>query len=102
MKTETIVKGKVAKIDNVKTAFQRVTRKLAADATHPVVITKPLKLLRKTAATRLGGHPEFGKFTQYFLGHAAGTIADRHYVAPNESQFDAALAWLRAEFVSTK
>ena len=60
---------------------------------------KPLKLLRKTAATKLGQNPTYGRFAQYFLGHAPTTMADKHYVAPSQDQFDEAVAWLGTQIL---
>ena len=91
---EIIVNGRAKKIDNVRSAFRRVISKLADDKIDPVKIDKPLKLLRKTAATKLGGHVTYGRFAQYFLGHAPATVADKHYVAPDAAQFDTAIEWL--------
>jgi len=99
LKLETIVNGHVKKIDNVRSAYARVVRKLADSKTDPIKIDKPLKLLRKTAATKLGEHPEFGRFAQHFLGHAPATVADRHYIVPAQEQFDRALAWLRTQLL---
>lgn len=65
----------------------------------PLVPAKPvLKLFRKTAASKLGEHPEFGKFAQYFLGHSPRTVADKHYVRPSEEHFDRAISWLCQQF----
>ena len=96
LKTEEIVKGKVKKIDNIRSAFNRVVRKLADKdkTTDPVKIDKPLKLLRKTAASKLAEHEAYGRFAQHFLGHAPSTVADRHYIKPNGGQFDNAMHWL--------
>lgn len=57
------------------------------------------KLLRKTASTKLASHPVYGRYAQYFLGHSASTVADRHYVKPSQEQFDLALDWLGTQFV---
>ena len=101
LKVETIVNGRAKKIDNIRSAYNRVIKKLANDKTDVIEIRKPLKLLRKTAATRLGEHSEYGRYAQYFLGHAPATIADRHYVAPSAEQFDHAVAWLGTQFSGT-
>ena len=79
-------KGELAKIDNIRSAFERVTRSLG--------IKLGFKALRKTAATALGSHAEHGRYAQHFLGHAPRTVADRHYVKPSQEAFDAAIAWL--------
>lgn len=81
-------KGELAKIDNIRSAFERVTRSLG--------IRLGFKALRKTAATALGSHAEHGRYAQHFLGHAPRTVADRHYVRPSQEAFDAAVSWLGA------
>jgi hypothetical protein len=57
------------------------------------------KHLRKSAATMLGSHGEYRAYAQYFLGHAPDTVADRHYVRPNQERFDCAVNWLRDQFL---
>ena len=89
LKVETIENGKLKKVDNIRSAYRRLAIKVKVD--------KPSKLLRKTAATKLGSHPEYSRFAQHFLGHAPSTIADRHYVVPPQEQFDEAVSWLRNE-----
>ncbi len=59
---------------------------------------KTLKAIRKTSASKIGEHAEFGKFSQYFLGQAARTVADKHYVRPTEEQFERALQWLGQQY----
>ncbi len=99
LKVEKIANGKALKKDNVRSAYCRVVAKLANAKTDRIEIGKPLKLLRKSAATKLGKHPDYSRFAQHFLGHAPTTVADRHYVSPNEEQFEAAVAWLGTQFL---
>jgi integrase len=54
----------------------------------------PLKLLRKTSASLLDRHAEFGRFVQHFLGHAPQTVATTHYVRPAQDRFDEAMMYL--------
>ncbi|MGO9112785.1 MAG: tyrosine-type recombinase/integrase [Thermoguttaceae bacterium] len=56
------------------------------------------KLLRKTASTTLASHPVHGRYAQYFLCHAASSVADKHYVKPSQGQFDDAIKWLGDQF----
>ncbi len=93
-----IVEGKVKKTDNIRSAYRRLVAKLA-NGDPPVKIAKPMKHLRKTAASKLGEHPEYARYAQHFLGHAPATVADRHYVRPSQEQFDKALQWLRRELL---
>jgi hypothetical protein len=57
----------------------------------------PLKALRSVAATLLESHPQHGRFTGLFLGHAPATIKDKHYAAPPQRLFDEAVLWLRGQ-----
>ncbi len=59
---------------------------------------KTPKAIRKTSASKIGEHPEFGKFSQYFLGQAPRSVADRHYVRPTEEQFQRCLHWLGQQY----
>jgi integrase len=62
-------------------------------------ISKPQSKLRHTSSTMVASHPTYGRFAQYFLGHAAETMADRHYVVPSQEQFNEALGWLRGQIL---
>lgn len=86
--------GKRSKITNVATAYFQLQKamKIPKEQRHP------LKALRKTAASMLENHPEYGRYAQYFLGHAPRSIADRHYVQPSKEQFDKAILWLGVQF----
>ena len=83
--------GTTHNLDNVKKAYQRVCDKLG-------VPCKPLKLLRKTGASKLDEHKDYGRYAQYYLGHAPMSVADSRYVAPSVKQFDNALRWLGKQF----
>jgi integrase len=61
-------------------------------------VTKPLKSFRKTSSSMLDGHGEFSRYAQFFLGHSGRTVAERHYVKPNQGQFDRAVDWLRRQY----
>lgn len=94
LKSVEIKDGKMRKSDNIKSAWARVKIKTG--------ISKPPKLLRKSAATKLGEHPEFGRYAQHYLGHAPSNVADRHYVRPDQQQFDAAIKWLGEQLLKSK
>ena len=81
-----MVKGKLVKADNIRSNFAHVQKRLG--------FKKSLKLLRKTAATLLESHEVYGRFVSHFLGHSPRSIKDRHYAAPSQELFDAAIAWL--------
>lgn len=84
--------GRYQKNDNIKSAYFRfVTSK-------KITSPKPLKLIRKTSASLLESHSDYGRYVQYFLGHAPTSIAERHYVQPSAVQFDKAIDWLRVQY----
>jgi len=64
-------------------------------------IACPVKSLRATAATKLGTHPAYKFYTQYFLGHSPRGVAEKHYVIPNDVEFFAALGWLEQALALT-
>lgn len=88
------------KIDNIASAYSRLRQRLAkpkkdkeGNVTRNAVRLKPLKHLRKTSSTILQRkHPQF---VDLFLGHAAASMADRHYARYDQDGFDEAVMWLR-------
>jgi integrase len=52
------------------------------------------KGLRKMSSSLLDSHQIFGRYAWYFLGHAPSNVTDKHYVRPDQDQFDAAVHWL--------
>jgi len=86
--------GKYTKNDNIRTAYFRLLNDLGI----PKAKRKSLKLIRKTAASKLEENEAFGRYAQYFLGHAARSVAERHYVQPSTEQFDKAVRWLGEQF----
>ena len=82
--------GKIFRISNIKCNFFRIQKKTK--------IKKSLKLLRKTAASKLEEHEVYGRYAEYFLGEAPSSVASRHYVRPSGEQFDAAIRWLGLQF----
>ena len=63
-----------------------------------IEFSKPLKLIRKTSATLLGGSEKYGRYAQLFLGHSPRSIADKHYVRPSAELFDEAVSWLGGQY----
>jgi len=78
--------GKRSKVDNIKSNFAHVKRRKG--------VQYSMKLLRKTSASLLETMPEFARYATLFLGHSPRSIADRHYVAPSQGNFDKAIHWL--------
>ncbi len=58
-----------------------------------------MKHLRKTSASLLGEHPQFKFYANHFLADSPKSIADRHYVRPNDVEFFEALDWLRGQIM---
>lgn len=84
-------KGQLIKTDAIRSAFDRVIRKLKNDE---IVIKGSLKTFRKTASSKLEEHSIYGRYVVHFLGQSPETIAGRHYVTPSQEQFSAAVRWL--------
>lgn len=82
--------GKLRKIDNVSTAFNRLKR--------AAKISMPLKAFRKTSATLLRGEKGFNGVEDLFLGHAPRTMSDRHYAQVPQALLDEAVAWLGKQY----
>lgn len=81
-----LVNGKLVKADNIASNFAHLKRRLK--------FKKPMKQLRKTAATMLESHEVYGRFVTHFLGHSPRTVAAKHYAAPSQTLFDEAVLWL--------
>jgi integrase len=82
--------GKLRAADNIASNYLHLKKKLGGG--------KPLKELRKTAASLLETRPEYRGFSTLFLGHSPRTVADRHYVRPPQELFDQAVRWLGQQF----
>ena len=82
--------GKFNRNNNVKTAYFHLWEKKLKQTKG----FKPFKTLRKTAASLLETHKDYGRYAEYFLGEAPSSIAGRHYIQPSTKRFDAALRWL--------
>ena len=78
------------KTDAVRLAFRRLKQKKKIDG--------GFKLLRKTAASMLADNEQFESLKDLFLGHAAASIADKHYARAAMRRLDQALAWLAGQF----
>jgi integrase len=78
--------GRVKVYDWFQAPFRRLQAKLG--------FRKPMKLLRKTAASLLESHPIYGRLTGLFLGHAPATMKEKHYAAAPQALFDEAVTWL--------
>jgi integrase len=81
-----MVNGKLVKADGFTSNYAHLKRRLK--------FTKSMKLLRKTAATLLESHREYGRLVPHFLGHSPRGVAAKHYAAPPQELFDEALTWL--------
>jgi integrase len=77
--------GKLVKVDGFARKYDKLRKRMKL---------KPMKLLRKTAASLLETHEVYGRFTGLFLGHTPASMKDRHYSAPPQALFDEAVMWL--------
>ena len=89
------VDGKFNRKSNLRSAWVELMRKVEWKKQDN---KPPLKSLRKTAASMLEHHAEYGRYAEYFLGEAPHSIATRHYIEPSRQQFDAAIKWLGEQF----
>lgn len=94
---ETHVGGRLKSTDNIASNYKWLKDRIRKR--EGVEFTRPLKLIRKTSATMLGGEGRYGLFlAQHFLGHSPRTVATRSYVAPPQDLFDEAVTWLRERY----
>ncbi len=87
---ELIQGGGLERVDVIAKAWRYVRNKLGNKLAY--------KLLRKTSSSILGSHSVYGRYAQYFLGHAPTDVASRHYIKPSQEQFDRAIKWLGQQF----
>jgi integrase len=85
-----LVEGKLVKADNIASCYAHLKKKTG--------ITRALKLIRKTSASLIESHKEYGRYKSHFLGHSPRTIADRHYAAPSVELFDQIVRWLGEQY----
>lgn len=90
--------GKINRRDAITRAYVTFCSEKGGEVDEEPLPAKPFKLLRKTAASKLEQHPEYGRYSQYFLGHVPQSVAEKHYVRPSKELFDAALKWLGQQF----
>jgi integrase len=85
--------GSLHKNDNVAPPFRRVLKSCG-------LLGKGLSQysLRKTSATRLESHPEYGRYVSHFLGHSPIGTAARNYAAPSDELFDTIITWLGSQY----
>ena len=83
--------GNAKNKDNVRSAYERLCRKLQFKG-------KTLKHLRKTSSTILGTQKSYRPFCQHFLDHTPETVADQVYVKPSQKIFNEAVMWLGRQF----
>ena len=79
--------------DCIRKAYEFLCRRLG------IAKPKPLKLLRKTAASLLAEQYDLS-LVQLFLGHAPRTIAERHYLAVPQAKLDVAVVWLGSQILN--
>jgi integrase len=85
-----LIDGRLSKADNIASCYVHLKKKTG--------IRKPLKLIRKTSASLIESHKEYGRYKSHFLGHSPRTIADKHYAAPSVPLFDEIVDWLGRQY----
>jgi integrase len=94
---EVHIEGRLKSTDNIASNYKWLKARIKKQ--EGIEFAKPLKLIRKTSATMLGGDGRYGLFlAQHFLGHSPRTVATRSYVAPPQALFDEAVMWLREQY----
>ncbi|MBY0588852.1 site-specific integrase [bacterium] len=88
--SKSLVDGHFHKADNVASCYMHLKKKTG--------IKKQLKLLRKTSASILESHSNYGRYKHHFLGHSPRSIADKHYAAPSDTLFDEIIRWLGEQY----
>ena len=67
--------------------------------TNKIKLLKPRRF-RSASASLLNTSDTNARFTQHWLAHRPTSIADTHYVTPDQDQFDSAVRWLRDAWLS--
>ena len=81
---------KYKKNDNVRSAFDRLRRKLK--------IGKSLISLKKTSASLIRSSKEYKGLEDVYLAHAPQKMSDRHYAKAPQELLDEAIKWLREQY----
>ena len=100
LKVDELREDKGVAIDNISTSYKRLISKIRAEGKKgklPTFEGLTLKNLRKTSAGKLEDS-EFSQCSRWFLGHAARSVADKHYLPPPQKTFDRAIKWLGKEY----
>lgn len=88
--TQRIEDGKVKVKDLCKLAWKR--------AKLPIM----LKNWKSISATYLESNKEFGRYVEYFLGHTAKSVAEKHYAEKSNDLLAEATDWLRMIYFPNK
>ncbi len=59
----------------------------------------PFHALRSIGSTELEKHENYGRYALHYLGQSPKSIMDKHYKAPSQKVFDAAMDWLRVQIL---
>jgi integrase len=85
-----LAEGRLVKADNVASCYAWLKKRAKFD--------KPLKQVRKTSASLIESHREYGRYKDHFLGHSPRGMANRHYAAPSVELFDEIVKWLGKQY----
>ncbi len=91
--------GEAKRCDNIKSAYVRLLKKLNVPTDTESRKSYQLKLIRKTSASLLEKHLLYGRYANHFLADSPRSIADSHYVVPDQKNFDDAIDWLRQQIL---
>jgi len=83
--------GKERRYDAVQAAWHRLVARVGR-------VSGSLGDLRKSSATLLDHSGRYQHCSDLFLAHSPRGMKNRHYVPPNQTQFDEAVMWLRTEY----
>jgi integrase len=78
--------GRLSKSDTIASNYKHLKDRLG--------FKKPMKQLRKTAASLIESHETYGRLTSLFLGHSPRSMKDKHYATPPQELLDAGVLWL--------
>jgi len=93
VRKEILVDGKLKHADCIARLFQNLRKLVGLKGEG-----KSLKVFRKTSATRLKSHREYRSLVQFFLGHSAVTVADKHYAKESQELLAEAVGWLGKQY----
>jgi integrase len=94
--------GKIRQSDGIARNYRRLVASHNEKNPKNKLAARPLKELRKTSASLLYGHSDYGRLANHFLGNSPRGIAEKNYLDPRtpgfQELFDRALEWLGIQY----